>query len=87
MIFQGLSVRTSKSGPSPLPGRLGGVGRSTPQPLLQVIPPGAGPKGLGWMWSWAEGEGSKSGALDLAPVDAAPQVLSRSSSPQPQHHS
>lgn len=50
-------------------------------------PARVGPEGLGWMWSWAEGQGSKSGALDSAPVDAARQVLSRSSSPQPQRHS
>ena len=42
------------------------TGRPTPQPLLQVILPGAGlcggagPEGLGWVWSWAEGQGSKS---------------------------
>ena len=42
MTFQSLGLPTSKSGTSPLPGLLGGVGQPTPQPLLQVILPGAG---------------------------------------------
>lgn len=66
MTFQSLGLPTSRSGTSPLPGLLGGVGQPTPQPLLQVILPGAGlcggpgPEAPGWMWSWAEAQGSKS---------------------------